>query len=485
MDHRFDPTGETNEEERSPTALIQATLIEAEVPKRLRKYVKRGFFSARWKRAHEDINHGAASTIDANDRVAFFIRDSIDEGLTDMDLGIRFRDDFGSWGEKSFDLLSPSVQEELRDFLRERRALSDYGFNRKIAPFLAEVVETETPEETEWRRLMAIRHERQRQRSRRTPSFLMHTQQQARPAPGGDPQPSHLHRQQVQCAPSAKIQNQQARSAPRLDSQLSHTHRQQQFLPTVIRSLIPPTYEKNLPILREPSLQYCSVPTQSQPVHQEKLLLPQLLHETPMPTPRTDSRPTLLHQDSNGNPHVKTTTGSHHKLKSTPVHKAVTESVNNTLAEPRHDTSGDNEEEHSSDPLKSAAARPFDDSSLIIPAVDPHVEPEQRPDEPLDKGAPANEQEFVAAHYEDSADVEEFDGPIDDRKRKEKETLRGEFSPAIYVFSPDKGSSWMPPALKLLMTPPAPKCLMTPMALVNHFLADFEKYFRLVERLVP
>ncbi|KAG5988514.1 hypothetical protein E4U52_006522 [Claviceps spartinae] len=454
MDHRFDPTGETNKEERSPTAPIQATLIEAEVPKRLRKYVKRGFFSARWKRAHEDINHGAASTIDANDRVAFFIRDSIDEGLTDMDLGIRFRDDFGSWRETSFDLLSPSV---------------------RIAPFLAEVVETETPEETEWRRLMAIRHERQRQRSRRTPSFLMHTQQ-ARPASGGDPQTSHAHRQQIHSALSAKIQNQQTRSAPRLDSQLSHTHRQQQFLPTVIRSLIPPTYEKNLPILREPSLQYCSVPTQSQPVHQEKLLLPQLLHETPMPTPRTDSRPTLLHQDSNGNPHVKTTAGSHHKLKSTPVHKAVTESVNNTLAEPRHDTPGDNEEEHSSDPLKSAAARPFDDSSLIIPAIDPRVEPEQRPDEPLDKGAPANEQEFVAAHYEDSADVEEFDGPIDDRKRKEKETLRGEFSPAIYVLSPDKGSSWMPPA---------PKCLMTPMSLVNHFLADFEKYFRLVERLVP
>ncbi|KAG6063561.1 hypothetical protein E4U32_001076, partial [Claviceps aff. humidiphila group G2b] len=254
-------------------------------------------------------------------------------------------------------------------------------------------------------------------------------------APTASPAPAGPH------APSAKIQNQQARSAPRLDSQISHTHRQQQFLPTVIRSLIPPTYEKNLPILREPSLQYCSVPTQSQLVPQEKLLLPQLLHETPMPTPRTDSRPTLLHQDSNGNPHVKTTAGSHHKLKSAPVNKAVTESVNNTLAEPRHDTPGDNEEEHSSDPLKSAAARPFDDSSLIIPAVDPRVEPEQRPDEPLDKGAPANEQEFVAAHYEDSADVDSsksLTAPLTTERGKKKRHREGNFPLQYMYFLPTR-----------------------------------------------
>ncbi|KAG6129209.1 hypothetical protein E4U28_007871 [Claviceps purpurea] len=451
--HRFDPPDETNKEKRPSTAPIQATLFEADVPKRLRKFVKRGFFSARWKRAHDDINHGTASTIDANDRVAFFIRDSIDEGLTDMDLGNRFRDDFGSWGEKSFDLLSSAVQSELRDFLRERGALSDYGFQRKIVPFLAEVVRTESPEETKWRQLMAIHHERQRQRSRQISSFPIHIQQ-ARPAPG-------------------------------VDLQLSHTHRQQQLLPTVIRSLIPPTYEKkNLPVLHEPPLQYCPVPTQPQPVPQEKLLSPQLLHETPISTPRTEIRPNPLHQDTADSHRVKTTAGSH-KLESAAVDKTVNDSVKNTLAEHRHGTSGDNEEEHPSDPSKSAAASPSDDITPTIPAADPRVEPEQCTDEPLDKGTPPDGQDFAAAHYEDPADVEDSDGSIDDRKRNEKEKLREEFSPAIYIFSPDKGSSWMPPALKLLMTPPAPKCLMTTMTLVNHFLAEFENYFRLVERLVP
>ncbi|KAG6234653.1 hypothetical protein E4U23_001053, partial [Claviceps purpurea] len=107
MDHRFDPTGETTKETRPSTAPTQETLIEADIPKRLRVHVKHGFFSAAWKRAYKDIDHGTASTIDAHDRVAFFIRDSIDEGLTSLDMRIRFRDDFRSWGEKSFALLHP------------------------------------------------------------------------------------------------------------------------------------------------------------------------------------------------------------------------------------------------------------------------------------------------------------------------------------------------------------------------------------------
>ncbi|KAG6265446.1 hypothetical protein E4U48_005958, partial [Claviceps purpurea] len=91
-------------------------------------------------------------------------------------------------------------------------------------------------------------------------------------------------------------------------------------------------------------------------------------------------------------------------------------------------------------------------------------------------GTPPDGQDFAAAHYGDPADVEDSDGPIDDRKRNEKEKLREEFSLAIYTFSPDKGSLWMPPASK---------CLVTTMTLANHFLAEFENYFRLVERLVP
>ncbi|KAG5913378.1 hypothetical protein E4U61_007031, partial [Claviceps capensis] len=129
-----------------------------------------------------------------------------------------------------------------------------------------------------------------------------------------------------------------------------------------------------------------------------------------------------------------------------------------TLTKPRHGTPG---EEHFSDPLKSAAVRPCD-------------ELEQGHDQALEKGAPADEEE--PSHDEDPADVEESDDVIDDRKRKEKETLRGEFSPAIYVSSPDQGSSW---------TPPAPKLLTNTVTLVNHLLTDFENYFRLVERLVP
>ncbi|KAG5967411.1 hypothetical protein E4U58_002166 [Claviceps cyperi] len=73
-------------------------------------------------------------------------------GLTNVDLSIRFRDD------------------------------SDQG--DKIPSKLLEFG-TEPPDETEWRRLMAIRRERQRRRIRRTLSFPIHSQQ-ARHAPGVD-----------------------------------------------------------------------------------------------------------------------------------------------------------------------------------------------------------------------------------------------------------------------------------------------------------
>ncbi|KAG6260198.1 hypothetical protein E4U47_000623 [Claviceps purpurea] len=356
------------------------------------------------------------------------MRDSIDEGLTSLDMRIRFRDDFRSWGEKSFALLHPCVQGILLNFLRERRALSDDGFRRKIAPFLAEVVETETPMETELRQLMAIRHEWQRQRSRRTPRFPMHTQQ-ARPAPGTDLQPPPAHRHLRQLSPK------------------------------VTESQIPSTSEKkSLHVLRVPPLQYCPVPTQPQPVPREKLLPPQLPHQTPMPTSRTEIRPTLLHQDPAGNPHIKITAGSHHKPESTPVDKAVTNPANEILTKPRHGTPG---EEHFSDPLKSAAVRPCD-------------ELEKGHDQALDKGAPADEEE--PSHDEDSADVEESDDVIDDQMGRIKETLRGEFAPATYILSSVQGSFW---------SPPAPKLLTNTVTLVDHLFTDFENYFRLVERLVP
>ncbi|KAG6136787.1 hypothetical protein E4U38_001238 [Claviceps purpurea] len=79
-------------------------------------------------------------------------RDSIDEGLTGMDLRIRLRDDFESWKKESFDLMSAPVQKELGQFLRDKRALFECGCRKKLAPFLIEVIEMAPPAETEWRR---------------------------------------------------------------------------------------------------------------------------------------------------------------------------------------------------------------------------------------------------------------------------------------------------------------------------------------------
>ncbi|KAG6091744.1 hypothetical protein E4U14_001081, partial [Claviceps sp. LM454 group G7] len=127
-------------------------------------------------------------------------------------------------------------------------------------------------------------------------------------------------------------------TAPGTDLQLPLAHGHPRQLPfKATESRIPSTYEKkSLHVLRVPPLQYCPVPTQPQPVPREKLLPPQLLHETPMPTPRTEIRPTLLHQDQAGSPHVKITAGSDYKLESAPVDKDVSSPVNSTFAEFRH-----------------------------------------------------------------------------------------------------------------------------------------------------
>ncbi|KAG6288431.1 hypothetical protein E4U09_005574 [Claviceps aff. purpurea] len=231
------------------------------------------------------------------------------------------------------------------------------------------------------------------------PRFLVHTQQ-ARPASGTDIQPP-----------------------------LAHRHLRQ-LPPKVTESRIPSTSEKkSLHVLRVPPLQYCPVPTQPQPVPQGKLVPPQLLHETPMPTPRTEIRPGIL---------------------TAPVDKAVTNLANEILTKPRHGTPGEAEEEHFpyfSDSLKSAAVCPCD-------------ELEQGRDQALDKRAPADEEE--PSHDEILPIV--------------KKTLRGEFAPATYMLSPVQGSFW---------SPPAPKLLTNTVTLVGHLFTDFENYFRLVERLVP
>ncbi|KAG5985748.1 hypothetical protein E4U52_000998 [Claviceps spartinae] len=263
--------------------------------------------------------------------------------------------------------------------------------------------------------------------------------------------------------PRFSIHTQQARPAPGTDLLPPLAHRHLRQLPLkVAESQIPSTYEeKSLHVLRVPPLQYCPVPTQPQPVPREKLLPPQLLHETPMPTPRTEIRPTLLHQDQAGSPHVKITAGYDYKLESASVDKNVSFPVNSTYAESRHSTPGDAVEEHPSVPLRSAAVQTLD-------------EPAQHPDEALDKGAPTDEEE--TSRNEDSADAEESDGPSGDRMGRVKETLRGEFAPATYMLYPVQASFW---------SPAAPKLLTSTVTLVNHFVTDFENHFRLVERLVP
>ncbi|KAG6093175.1 hypothetical protein E4U30_004574 [Claviceps sp. LM220 group G6] len=242
-----------------------------------------------------------------------------------MDLRIRLRDDFKSWKEESFDLMSALVQKGLCQFLRGKRALFECGFRRKLALFLIEVVETEPPAETEWQR---IRHSTY-------PSFPSHTQQ-----------------------------------ARRSGSSI------QQLLPKVIESKIPSKYEKkNLSVLREPL----------------------------------------------------STAGSYSKPEIAFVNKAVSDFANELLEARRtslrvttHDTPGGDEEEHPPDPPKSAAFRPCD-------------EPEQCPNEALDKESPTDEEE--PSNNKDSADVEESDGPIGDQRWRVKETFREEFATVAYQGS--------------------------------------------------
>ncbi|KAG6175747.1 hypothetical protein E4U36_000210, partial [Claviceps purpurea] len=94
-----------------------------------------------------------------------------------------------------------------------------------------------------------------------------------------------------------------------------------------------------------------------------------------MPTPRTQTRPNPLQQDLAGVPLVKTPRGAPNLVTT-------------------HDAPGGDVEEHSYNPPKSAAVRPCD-------------EPEQCPNEALDKGSPNDEEE--PSNNEDSADAEESD----------------------------------------------------------------------------
>ncbi|KAG6299392.1 hypothetical protein E4U44_000840 [Claviceps purpurea] len=343
--------------------------------------------------------------------------------LTGLELTVTFREDFEFWSVKSFNLISNPVSREFRDFLIKRgvKIAVQRGLQIPIALIRAVEEDSDVESRLNQMRFAAIeaRNREQLERIRRSAAGSPRHTQQLSPVVALRP-PSF---------PPFPIHTQQARPAPGTDLQppLAHRHLRQ-LPPKVTESQILSTSEKkSLHVLRVPPLQYCPVPTQPQPVPREKLLPPQLPHQTPMPTSRTEIRPTLLHQDPAGNPHVKITAGSHHKPESTPVDKAVTNPVNEILTKPRHGTPG---EERFSDPLKSAAVRPCD-------------ELEKGHDQALDKGAPADEEE--PSHNEDSADAEESDGPNDDQMGRVKETLRGEFGAKLFtkqVFATEVLEKW-------------------------------------------
>lgn len=117
--------------------------------------------------------------------------------------------------------------------------------------------------------------------------------------------------------------------------------------------------KKYVPVLCTPLLQYCPLATLSQSVSQEKLLLPRLFQEPRLPSPRTQTRPNPLRQDTAGITHIQTAADSHLKTErdETPVNKDLADSVTESLVEPHQRTPGDAEEENASVPLSSTMTR--------------------------------------------------------------------------------------------------------------------------------
>ncbi|KAG6133397.1 hypothetical protein E4U38_002839 [Claviceps purpurea] len=236
------------------------------------------------------------------------MRDYTRRDLTGFDeLTVTFRENFEFWSVKSFNLISNPVSREFRDFLIERgvKIAVQRGLQIPIALIRAVEENSDVESRLNQMRFAAIeaRNREPLERIRRSAAGSPRHTQQLSPVVALRP-PSF---------PTFPIHTQQARPAPGTDLQppLAHRHLRQ-LSPKVTESQIPSTSEKkSLHVFRVPPLQYCPVPTQPQPVPREKLLPSQLPHQTPMPTSRTEIRPTLLHQDPAGNPHVKLTAGSH------------------------------------------------------------------------------------------------------------------------------------------------------------------------------
>ncbi|KAG6178457.1 hypothetical protein E4U36_006393, partial [Claviceps purpurea] len=141
MDQQPDLTSETNLEAEPLAASITEQLIEAELPQDLQEYFEDGYFTAGWKRQHMDIDHEKATTIDANNRVAFLMRDYTQRKMTGLELTVGFREDFESWNEKSFNLISYAIIREFREFLITRRVNIAVRRGLKIPVAFARAVE--------------------------------------------------------------------------------------------------------------------------------------------------------------------------------------------------------------------------------------------------------------------------------------------------------------------------------------------------------
>ncbi|KAG6310539.1 hypothetical protein E4U22_003230 [Claviceps purpurea] len=141
MDQEPDLTSETDQEAQPITALTTEKLIKAELPTDLQEFSEDNYFTAEWKRKRRDIDHEKATTIDANNRVAYVMRDYTKRKMTGLELTVGFREDFEFWKVKSFNLISDEIRRVFREFLITRGVHIDVRRGLKIPVALVRAVE--------------------------------------------------------------------------------------------------------------------------------------------------------------------------------------------------------------------------------------------------------------------------------------------------------------------------------------------------------
>ncbi|KAG5965401.1 hypothetical protein E4U58_002855 [Claviceps cyperi] len=129
---------------------FSSTSTKCDLPEVFQKECFIKYFSNEWVDASDDIDHENATTIEANNRVAFKLQEYTEQGLTNIELRSAFREHFACWGDRSFKLLSTPVKTELREFLLKREVDIEKGLGIHIVNALLKVVKTQTKEEEEW-----------------------------------------------------------------------------------------------------------------------------------------------------------------------------------------------------------------------------------------------------------------------------------------------------------------------------------------------